>query len=314
MGKILSRLAVLASKIETTEGVAEALANVDANILAGEPKFTPDIPMFERDLVDGSLSRHAALAGTRGGEISFKVLAKGSGTAGTPPSWGKLLKACGFGETIVASTSVTYAPKSLHADIKTLTIGLYRQGLKKLLRGCRGSVKLSLRNGQPMALDFRFRGVYGGVTDVAMLTATGVDQTREPVFLNASFDVGGFAALIETLELDWGRELALQSDVNKQEGWASCLIVDANPVGTMDPEEELVATHDWHGRWINGTLGSLGFELNGGAGNIITVNAPACQYMRVQEGNRNKLATLGLDFALRRSSEAGDDELTIVCT
>ena len=43
-------------------------------------------------------------------EVTFEVEMAGSGTAGTAPAFGPLLKACGNSETIVTDTSVTYAP------------------------------------------------------------------------------------------------------------------------------------------------------------------------------------------------------------
>ncbi|MCK7495178.1 MAG: hypothetical protein MZW92_31855 [Comamonadaceae bacterium] len=43
-------------------------------------------------------------------QLTFDVEIKGSGAAGTAPELGVLLKGCGFGETVVAVTSVTYAP------------------------------------------------------------------------------------------------------------------------------------------------------------------------------------------------------------
>ena len=107
MGRILSNRAVVAAKAETTEGTAISLAGADANFQVMEPKFELMVPMFKREILDVALSPFAMIPGTRLGKISFKVENKGSGTAGTAPAIGKLLKACGFGETVVAVTSVT---------------------------------------------------------------------------------------------------------------------------------------------------------------------------------------------------------------
>jgi hypothetical protein len=65
----------------------------------------------------------------------------GSGTAGTAPAYGSILKACGFSETIVASTSVTYAPVS--SSFSSVTIYYNVDGVRHKLTGCRGTFTLN---------------------------------------------------------------------------------------------------------------------------------------------------------------------------
>lgn len=309
---ILSNRAVVAAKIEAVEGTAESLAGTDANFVVMEPKFEADISLFERQNLDVSLSAFASITGTRQASLSFKVELRGSGTAGTAPALGKLLKACGMGETIVAGTSVTYAPIS--TSIPSVTIALYRDGVKKQIRGARGSVKYSGKDGEPGMLEFTFQGVYDGVSDVSLLTGSGIETTLPPALLSAVFSVQGFAAKIASLSWDLNNTLVMRQDINSASGFLSCLLTKRAPKGTIDPEMELVATHDFYGRWIANTTGSLTYKHAGAAGNIITVTAPACQYVKVSEGSRDGLETVGLDFALVRSASTGNDELSVAFT
>src|SRR3990170_3515714 len=119
---MLTKRTVIAAKIEQTEGTAETLAAADADVLAFEPSFAPTISMYERAEVTDSLSPFAQVAGSKMATITFSVNLRGSGAAGTAPKIGKLLKVCGFGETIVARTSATYAPISI--AIPTLTMSV----------------------------------------------------------------------------------------------------------------------------------------------------------------------------------------------
>src|SRR5687767_8126195 len=105
MPPILTRRAVVAAKIEVTEGTAETLAAADANFLVVDPRFEADIAMFPRENVDASLSQYSQVPGTQMARLTFKVELKGQGAAGTAPALGKLLKACGFGETVSAGVS-----------------------------------------------------------------------------------------------------------------------------------------------------------------------------------------------------------------
>lgn len=314
MGRILSNRAVVAAKAETTEGTVITLAGADANFQVMEPKFEADVPMFTRQIIDTSLSPFKRIAGTRLGKISFTVENKGSGAAGTAPAMGKLLKACGFGETVVASTSVTYAPTSTLASIDSLTIALFKDGLKKMIKGARGNVKYSAKNGEPGTYEFEFTGVYDSVADVAMLTPSGVEGTVPVQLLSALFSVASFSAFISQISFDMGNTLEPRPDINTAAGYISALLTKREPKGSFDPEDELVATHDFYGRWIAGTTGVLTWKHPGSAGNICTFSAPVCQYTKIAENDRNGIATLGADFLLARSAAGGNDEISIAYT
>lgn len=314
MGRILSNRAVVAAKAETTEGTAIALAGADANFQVMEPKFEAMVPMFKREILDVALSPFAMIPGTRLGKISFKVENKGSGTAGTAPAIGKLLKACGFGETVVAVTSVTYAPISTLASIDTLTIALFKDGVKEMIRGARGNVKYSAKSGEPGMFEFEFTGIYDSVADVALVTPSGVEATVPVPLLSATFSIATFAAFVSQISFDMANTIAPRGDINKAEGYISSLLTARDPKGSFDPELELVATHDWYGRWLAGTTGALTWKHPGSAGNICTFTIPKAQYTKLSEADRSGIATLNTDFLMVRNSTGGNDELTIAFT
>lgn len=314
MGRILSNRQVIAAKVETTEGTAIALAGADANNLIMEPKFEADVPMYERTFLDNSLSPQKAIATTRLARLSFKVEAKGSGTAGTAPAVGKLLRACGFAETVVASTSVTYAPTSALSNIPTLSMAIYKDGVRKALKGARGNVKYSAKDGEPGMFEFEFLGVYDGTTDAAILTPSGVEATVPVSLLAATFSIASFSAFVSQIAWDMGNTLAPRADINQASGFISTLLTKRNPKGSFDPEDELVATHDFYGRWLAGTTGSLTWKHQGSAGNILTSTVPTCQYMKLTEADRNGIAVLNSDFLMARGSTAGDDEVSLAFT
>lgn len=314
MGRILSNRVVLAGKAETTEGTAIALTGEDANNLIMDPKFDADIPMFKRKFLNNSLSPQGQIATTRGSAIAFKLEVKGSGAAGTAPACGKYLKACGMKETVVAATSVTYTPESALANIPTMTIATYRDGLSKLMKGARGNLKYSAKAGEPGLFELEFVGVDVDVTDVAMPTPSGVESTIPFPLLSANFSIAAFQAFISQLQFDLGNTLERRGDINQSSGFISTLLTDREPKGSFDPEDELVATHDFYGRWKNNTTGILTWKHGTVAGNIITFNVPKAQYTKIAESDRNGIATLNSDFLMQRNSTAGDDELSIVFT
>lgn len=313
MGRILSNRQIVAAKIEAVEGTVETLAAADANAQILEPaKWEPNISMFERKLMDISYSNFKQIPGTRLATISLKVENKGSGTAGTAPALGKLFKACGLGETIVAVTSATYAPVSALASIPTLTIAIYQDGIRKQIRGARGNVKYSAKNGEPGMFEFSFVGVYDAVTDQSLLTPSGVETTVPVALLSALFSVAGFSAFVSTISFDMGNTLTPRPDINQASGYISTLLTGRTPKGSFDPELETVATHDWYGRWIAGTTGALTWKHTGTAGNICTFSAPVCQYIKINDGDRDGVAIAPVEFLMARSAGGGNDEISIV--
>jgi Phage tail tube protein len=298
----------LAAAIESEEGVAETLDAGDC-VLHAAPKFNPDTPMFQRPMRSASLSPFKAVPGLRMATIEFDIELKGSGTAGTAPEYGPLLKACGFGETVVAGTSVAYDPAS--ASIPSLTMALYEDGVIHKIWGARGTVKLSLKGGDPGMLHFVFTGADFSVTDGAMLEPS-YQTTVPPAFLAAQFTIQTYAALISMLEIDMANAMAMRPDANQPSGYKSAVISGRLPVMSMDPEKVLVATHDFYGNLRSGTEGALSTVLGSTAGNICTISAPKVQYTKIDEQDREGLRNLGIDCQLNRNT--GDDEISMAFT
>lgn len=300
----------LAAKIETTEGTKETLALADA-ILVSNVKFSPDIEMYARDALRGTLSRDLSVSGKQKAAISFDIEMKGSGTAGTAPDWGKMMKGCGYSETIVALTSVTYKPATNNLS-NSMTLGVYMDGVISRIWGARGNVKAAMNAGKPGILSFEFQGAAFEVVDGALL-APSYTIIIPPAFLNASLLLDSYAAICAKVDFDTANILALRESINSSSGFLSCLITGRNPKGSMDPELSLVAAYDFFGKWKTpGTLGQLQLAANGGAGNIATITFPKVRYAKIASEDRNGIRTLGLDFEACLSS--GDDEISIALT
>ncbi len=314
MSEFLNRRMTLAGKVEAAEGTAETLAAADANALAYEVKFDPNVAMFARKPIAQDLSAYSAIPGARSMKATFKVELKGSGAAGTAPAVGKYLRACGFGETVNAGVSVVYQ-RALNQP--TMTLGLYSippsgNNLRRLIHGARGTFKLSPKVGDPAMLEFDFLGCYSSITDIAGLTPSGLESTKPQPLLNTAFTMQTFAHKISQFGLDAGNALALRGDIAAASGYKSCLIVDSDAVFSFDPELELVATHDYHGIMLAGTEASMSCAIGATAGNICTITAPKCQYTKVGQADRDGISVLSVDGKFNRN--AGNDELVFTFT
>jgi len=307
---MIVKRAQMAAKAEGTEGTAETLAGADA-FLAMNINFNPDIEMGARDNVSASLSNFSQVPGARKATMEFDVELKGSGTAGTAPALGKILKACGFGETVVAVTSVTYLPAS--TGVSSMTLALYNDGVRYLISGARGNVSLKLDKGKPGMLHFVFTGADFTVTDLALLSSgVSYETTKPQPFLTAALTIDSYAALLGSLEFNMNNEVALRDDVNQGSGHKSAVITGRRPSLSIDPEMITVATYDFFGKWRSGSEGALTLALTGAAGNICTITAPKVQYTGAKLADKSGLRSLGIDCQLNRN--AGDDELSIAFT
>ncbi len=107
------RNSVVLAKIETTVGVDASPVASDA-VLVTIPKISINPQIKQTEEVTGSLDGAGPIYTGMTCELSYDVYLKGSGTGGVAPEWGKLLKACGFSETVLA-TAVPAAPEACAA-------------------------------------------------------------------------------------------------------------------------------------------------------------------------------------------------------
>jgi len=304
---------VVAAKIEATLGTAEILTASDAGVLAIDPIVDVDIAMHERNPARASLGRLASLPGSQMAKITFALEIKGAGqaySASVKPALATYLRACGFTETIdtsVGAEKATYDPAS--TGIPSLTIGCYEDGVIKSIKGAKGTVKVVANIDEPVRLEFEFTGVWNGITDGAMLTPV-YESTVPPVFLNASFTIASYSALISSLELDIGNEVTLRQDINNATGYKSALIAGRHVTGSMNPEMTTVADMDWFGRWKAGISGALSVGNIGSTQyNRFKITAPRIMATKVSDEDKEGQAVAGHTFDA--GEDTGDDEVRI---
>lgn len=136
------KFAAVAVKIETTVGtdvIGGTPALADWIGSECEIQFNPDV--IEIPEYNGSLDKTAAQIGGLKPNIRLRMPLRGSGTAGTAPEWGKLMRACTFAETTTAAA--VGAPTAAASGTTTTvtaaspfaaTVDLYR-GMPLLITG-----------------------------------------------------------------------------------------------------------------------------------------------------------------------------------
>jgi len=303
---------VVLAKIQADANTPATPAATDA-VLVSNLKFGYHNPrMNERNIIKNTLGKARHLFGGTLASLSFDVELKGSGSAGTAPEFDELLRACAVSATVVAGTSVTYNAHSDSATMEYLTIHYYQDGKRKVLQNAVGEVSLNADVGAPGMLSFTFYGHEGTETDTAMITPT-YDSTEPSPYINAAFSVGGYAAAIGKLTLGLGNQVVTPPSVSAANGYGQIRITGRDVAGSFDPEDTLLATHDFVSEWKGGSVLALDSGVVGStAGNRWQLQCPAISYREVSQADRDDLRTLEIGFGAAEVN--GDDEFSLIFT
>lgn len=308
--------AVLA-KIETAYGTDAAPTGAADAILVTEASFNVTYNNVNRDLLRGYLGGSEQLAGTRWAEISFSVELAGSGTAGTAPAWGRLLRACAFAETVTADDRVEYNPIS--TSFESLTIDYFIDGVRRKALGCRGNVNITMNEGERPMLRFEFVGLDAGASAQTTPTLT-LTSWRQPVVVTdvntgdirlggtytAGALSGGTVYPSRGLTLNVGNNVARIALLGNQ----SVDITNRDTTGQMQLELTAAQEVTLLSEVNSNTLRSLGLDHGTAAGHRITVWAPNVQLINPQYQDYEGRSHTSFDVRVLPSS--GNDELRIV--
>lgn len=198
------------------------------------------------------------------------------------------------------------------SDVPSLTMGLYEDGVRKMLKGCRGSVKFGFKIGEPVLMEFNFMGVESGVSDVPLLTGLNFNTTIPPVLLNANLTCGDASLNIGEMEIDTANTLVSKDKINDPKGILSYLITARDMKGSFNPEMVSVGTHDFFGKWFNNAGVDLNLEYGSEAGNRFRFYAPKMVYTKVDDTERDGIQLASTSFDLTGSMDPGDDELSLL--
>ncbi len=305
---MLTRKKVLLAKIEATYGTDAAPAATDA-ILTKNLSITPyDGNTVQRDIDRPTLGNDISINVAPNIKVSFDVELAGSGTAGTAPGWGSLLRACGFSETINAATDVVYTPVSTGYEAATMH---YEQDgqLHKVL-GARGTVSFELSAGGLPVMKFSFTGLYQKPVAGSVVADLSAFQIPVPVTKanTPTYTIHGYDAIATSLTLDMANNVIHRNVIGEE----MVKITDRAPKGqlTIDAptlaEKDMFALVESH----NGiTTGAIQVVHGVTAGNIVQIDAPKTQLQTISPTDLD--GVFGYQIDVSYMPDAGDDDVTI---
>lgn len=311
----LARVRSILAKEEGTYGTDSSPTGADDAIRVSALEISPaESEVLSRDLIRSYLGNSPQLIANTRVTVTFTVEYSGSGAAGTAPQYGPLLKACGFSETVVASTSVTYAPVSTSFDSVTMYID--NDGIRHIVTGARGSFTISLNANQIPVYNFTMTGQYNAPTDTASPTLTFQNQADPEIFNDTNttaFTLYSATNLaLQSAEIDLGNEVVYRELVNSTK---EVLITNRAATANFVIETPTLATKDFFALAVAGTSGNLSIVHGSTAGNIITLASPTSG---LSLGNPTYSEDQGIVMlnlpTTMVPSDSGNDEITLTMT
>lgn len=308
---------LLLAKKETTYGTDAVAAAIDTIWAEGvDFKLTG-----QRVTPDPSKPGVGPVADHTYGEhclVSFKIPLVGSGAAGTAPKWGPIMKACGWGETVVAATSVTYGLMANPRLADSLTLQ-WRDGNRRShkVRGFRGRVGLELTAGQRPMLVITGKGLHEDVITAGAELAhadanfTGWLDSKPVAQGTTTFTLAGVSGLgLRELGFEQSDNVRF-IDVPEQENVE--LVGERSFTGRLKITTPLASALNTETKWKAGAVDVWSMIHTMGAGKIVTINGRS-QIIEPSYARENGDDVLSAGLKLVPSSLITDDDLSIVLT
>lgn len=249
-----------------------------------------------------------------GRKVSFSGMTDllGAASVGTAAPASALLRACGLGETLVASTSATYAPIS--DAFSSASARFHHNNDLMSARGIRGNceVMLDIKNFAKAKWDFMGNVPAAGnvVTNVALPAGT-FTPWRDP----PAIELESFVATLDGFALDAvSVNLKFNNDVKVYEGSETreVVIIERKPTITIRAYNPGVAAKDYYALALAGTRVAFNTSVNGGASRIVTLACPALQLRPPKKVDID--GATGIEIEATALPNAGNDEFSIAFT
>jgi hypothetical protein len=309
MSRLFFRKKVLLAKLEVTEGVDPTPTGAANAILTRDLA----IELFqgnteEIDYDKSHMGNGKQIYTGPHSRLTFTVDLQGSGSAGTAPAWGPLLKACGFGETVNAGVDVTYALKS-DTPFSSLTLYMYLDGELHEVNGARGTVTLDLSKEALPKMNFTFTGLRvapvagspSGVTMAGWIEPTPVTKAETLVCT-----LDSYAIAMETLSIDVGNNIVYRN----LPGIEQVVQTDRATSGSISFEKPALGDKNFDALVAAHTVVDLAVEHGSVAGKKVRVEAKN-QITNPSFADSDGIVMFNADLRMV-PTDTGNDELKII--
>jgi hypothetical protein len=305
------RKTLLAIAVEAVEGTPETLAGANCFLIRSATLTPLAGNSVNREFVREVYGNYGSIQLDQHIELSCEVEFSPSGAAGSAPQYADALLACGFEENLTPATSAVYT--LLSGEFDSVTMGTWMDGIYQEGAGARGNLSINLARGSLPTLNFNFMGSYTKPADDTPPTPdfTGWQTPLGPNALNtATVQLHGIDICMESISIDLANQLVFRDLPGCD---PKALITDRKPSGTIVFEMTDVATKEWVEDARLHVVDDLKIIHGSGAGNIITIDAPAVSFGQPSYSDSDGVLMCSLPLVFEPTS-AGNDELKLTYT
>lgn len=307
MPKLMHKRTILA-KIESSYGTDPTPTGGSNAILVRNLEVTPIVAnLVGRELIRAYLGDSEQKLADKHVEVNFEVEIAGSGTAGTAPAYGPLLRACGMAETLNSGVSAVYAPVS--TSFESVTIYHNVDGVLHKITGARGTLQIDITARQIPVYKFKFIGIYNAPTDASLPSCT-YSAFQNPLVANSTntTDVSIFSVtslVLQSFMLDVNNVVDFRALIGSEYAHIS----DRRSNAEVNFEAVALSTFNPFSTAVASATGALSITHGTASGNKVKIDAPAADVLNPNYFDDGGVVMVKCPFALTPSS--GNDEFTI---
>jgi len=325
-----SRNVVVLAKVEPTPGTYTApSAGSDAVMIGSNVTYKQNVARLERDRLREVMGGADSLSGFTFDEITFDTELASSGTPGTAPAWGTLMRAAGFAQTVVSGVAVFYTPIS--ESMEALSMSYFFGGVRRNMRGARVrrlAIGLGV-NGIPMCTWTIVGAARAGVDNALVPTSAPtptLTQWKLPravlnefaannIVLGAALNMGTGAITGGTEQKSKGMSITVENECNARPflGWGgdNCPITDRDIKVNVSFDLDAATRASFYADLVANTYTSLSQMLGGGAypGETVKFFMPRTQFIDHETQDDAGLLLSGYTFNVLPN--AGNDDLIL---
>lgn len=280
-----------------------------------------------RELYTAFLGSSDEIPGPRVQEIEFEIELAGSGTPGTPPPWGKLLRACQFSETIIAGEDARVEYHPVSAPGESVVMRFWADGVAYIGRGSRGTVSFDLTAYQIPRARFRFMG-FDVVREqaAALQPASPFSVWKQPIlpsqansarmrlgsgtsYTGAGGLSGGTLYNTKGLTLDMGHTLTYDPII----GAEKVVVTDRNPTGQATLELTAAQEVAWNAEMNDSIETPAGWRVGDQPGNTIIFFGRRLQRQEMQQIDDNGFVRADIKYGLILDKDDRNDNFMTLC-
>lgn len=304
-----NKLAVL-FKLETVEGEDATPAAANALIIKNVTFSPIEGEEVQRNLILPYLGNQGSVIAGEYGRIEFDLEIFGSGTAGTVPHCGPVLRSAGMTQTVTAGTSVEYT--IIEDSTESASMYFLSDKVQHIFLGGRANIAPSFVPKAYPHFRVSYQGLLGTITDVPSMPVVALPEIG-PVLVSKANTVASlhdWPVVAESISLDLGNVLTPSFLI----GAESIDISDRSSTGTAVVRGRALSEIDWFAlsRGNPRPRGPLSVAHGKVAGNIVTITEPAVEITKVTQGQTNNIINYSLSLAACPLN--GLDEMKIAFT